>query len=205
MRILKTILYWVVQCTWGVIMTLIGSVVAAICLITKHKPKRFGKAVYFVIGKNWGGISLGGFFFISASQDDMNTKTHEYGHTIQNLLLGPLFPFIVGIPSASRCQLFNLHSDVKRKKYSILFPVITIGVSLICFVASICVLSFTSFVNLGRTLTIITSTLVLYASIISLWINCFEYPNLWKHDYYSVWFERTASSIGGKLVDNRDF
>ena len=205
MRTLKTIFYWFIQCTWGIIMTFIGSVVAVICLVTKHKPKRFGKAVYFVIGKNWGGISLGGFFFVSGTQDDIDTKSHEYGHTIQNLLLGPLFPFIVGIPSASRCQLFNLRSDAARKKYSILFPAVTIGASLVCFVISISILSFTSFVNLGKILTIITAVLVLYASVISLWINCFEYPNFWKHDYYSVWFERTASSIGGKLIDNRNF
>ena len=30
---------------------------------------------------------------------------HEFGHTFQNCLLGPLFPFMVAIPSAIRYWL----------------------------------------------------------------------------------------------------
>ena len=30
---------------------------------------------------------------------------HEFGHTFQNCLLGPLFPFVVAIPSATRYWL----------------------------------------------------------------------------------------------------
>ena len=33
-----------------------------------------------------------------------NTQIHEYGHTIQCLLLGPLYWFVVAIPSAFWCN-----------------------------------------------------------------------------------------------------
>lgn len=44
-----------------------------------------------------GGISLGNYVFVGTKKKDI--IKHEYGHTIQSKLLGPLYLFIVGIPS----------------------------------------------------------------------------------------------------------
>lgn len=52
--------------------------------------------------------SVGLFIFVS---DKMTGRyrdeviVHEYGHTFQSLILGPLYPFIVSIPSALWCML----------------------------------------------------------------------------------------------------
>lgn len=39
MKTIKLILFWFVHCTWGIIMTLVGSVGALVMLVTGHKPK----------------------------------------------------------------------------------------------------------------------------------------------------------------------
>ena len=65
--------------------------------------------------KNRGGVSLGLFVFVAAETNDDKEKRgndassakrserlliHEYGHTLQSLMLGPLYLVVVGIPSA---------------------------------------------------------------------------------------------------------
>lgn len=93
--------YWLISLTWGGIMTFIGAVAALGLLVIGHKPKHLGPNVYFVVGKNWGGVELGAFFLTSAAGEN-TTKYHEAGHGLQNLIWGPLMPFVVCIPSAVR-------------------------------------------------------------------------------------------------------
>ena len=98
---MKKILYWIVSLTWGGLMTFIGLIVALVLLATGHKPYRFGYTFYFKVGKSWGGLELGGLF-ITDSNPSLHTLCHEHGHGLQNLWWGPLFPFVIGIPSAIR-------------------------------------------------------------------------------------------------------
>ena len=54
-----------------------------------------------------GAVSLGFFVFWSDTGNgvftlDARNKLHEYGHTVQSRMLGPLFLLVVGIPSVSR-------------------------------------------------------------------------------------------------------
>ena len=44
-----------------------------------------------------GGISLGSYIFVGTKNNKI--VAHEYGHSIQSKWLGPLYLFIVGIPS----------------------------------------------------------------------------------------------------------
>lgn len=102
-KITETILYWIWSFTWGVLMTLVGLIITIGCLITGHKPHRFHKSIYFVFGTGGWGFNAGPFFFISTdSTDSLSMKQHEAGHGIQNLIFGPLMPFVVAIPSAIR-------------------------------------------------------------------------------------------------------
>ena len=101
LSILQEVIYWILSWTWGIIMTLIGAFPAIALLITGHKPQVFGWDICFVVGKNWGGVSFGVFIFVD-SVDDFHNKCHEHGHGLQNILMGPLFPFIVGIRSTIR-------------------------------------------------------------------------------------------------------
>lgn len=108
---MKKFLYWFVSLTWGFLMTLIGLLVALTLLITGHKPHKFGYTFYFKVGKNWGGLNLGAIF-LTDSTPSRHTLCHEHGHGLQNCVLGVLFPFLVGIPSAIRYW----HREIKRKR-----------------------------------------------------------------------------------------
>ena len=59
MKVLKGILYWLWQCTYGVLMTAIGAVVVLVLICCGCKPKRFHYNIYIEVGKNWGGVNLG--------------------------------------------------------------------------------------------------------------------------------------------------
>lgn len=85
-------------------MTLVGAVGALTLIIGGKQPLVFHGRVYVEVGRAWGGVSLGAFFFVG-SASALSLKQHEAGHTIQNLIFGPLMPFVVCIPSAFRCVL----------------------------------------------------------------------------------------------------
>lgn len=94
-------LFYILSFTWGLPMTLIGLIVALVLICTGHKPKKWGGCWYFNVGGSWGGLELGAFF-LTDGIDNKHVKNHEFGHAIQNCVLGPLMPFLVSIPSAIR-------------------------------------------------------------------------------------------------------
>lgn len=110
MKINKT-LFYILNFTWGIIMNIIGAVVAAIVTSFGAKPEKHAGSVLIKVGHNWGGLSLGIFCFV-CHEAGKRTLNHEFGHSIQNALYGPLFPFIVAIPSAIRYWTFTIN-DLK--------------------------------------------------------------------------------------------
>lgn len=96
------ILFYTLQLTWGLLLNLLGFIIALCLICTKHKPIRFGNNFYFKVGKTWGGLELGIFFLCGRLDDSHHLKCHESGHGIQNIIWGPLFPFVICIPSAIR-------------------------------------------------------------------------------------------------------
>ena len=50
------------------------------------------------------GISLGGIIIVP-TKAKTNTIAHEYGHSIQSMMFGPLYLLVIGIPSI----LWNIH------------------------------------------------------------------------------------------------
>ena len=106
MKALKVIGFWLASATWGCIMTIVGLFPALYFMIFKKtKPYYYKGALCFKVGgKYWGGISLGPFFFVCTSAS-LDTIKHEWGHSIQNIIFGPLFPICIGIPSLIRCNL----------------------------------------------------------------------------------------------------
>ncbi len=99
-------LYWFIQLTWGLPLNLVGAMMALLLLATGYKPQLFGYAIYFEIGRNWGGVNFGGFFFVQ-KHAGLPIKKHEYGHSFQNMMLGVLMPLLVNIPSAIRYHYRN--------------------------------------------------------------------------------------------------
>ena len=111
------LLFYVIQFTWGLLMNLIGLLVFAFLILFLHKkPKKFFNHYYIAVGKSWGGLELGLFFLIDDSEND-STKYHEAGHGLQNIIFGPLFPFLIWIPSAIRYWYFNLTPNKKHNEY----------------------------------------------------------------------------------------
>ena len=94
-------LFYLFNFTWGIIMNIIGAVGAGVMLAAGKQPFHHAGSITFRIGKNWGGVSLGIFSFVCEDASE-HTLNHEFGHAVQNALYGPLFPFIVAIPSAIR-------------------------------------------------------------------------------------------------------
>ena len=71
-KILFSIMFWVVSCTWGIIMTTIGALITAGLNLIKFagsvagydlkiKTHRNGCSFITEIGGNWGGLELGAF------------------------------------------------------------------------------------------------------------------------------------------------
>lgn len=119
MKKLKLILFYVLSFTWGIILSSIGLIACLGLLITGHKPHLFHGRVYFEVGSNWGGMELG-CFFICGKNPSLHIKQHECGHGIQNIIFGPLTPFLISIPSAIRYWYREIiYRKDKMKYYSL--------------------------------------------------------------------------------------
>ena len=104
------ILYWIGQCTWGLLMNIIGFLAALFMLIIGKKPYRLKQTFLFSFGKGWGGLTLGAVVIV-AGDSSLSVLFHEYGHTVQNLIFGP-FELFIGIASAARYW----YREIKRKR-----------------------------------------------------------------------------------------
>ena len=83
-----------IQITWGFPQTLLG-----LFLFLRHRTEKHDcfHAGIRTFWKRNDGVSLGLFFFVPVSEPSLSA--HEYGHCLQSLLLGPLYPFLIGLPS----------------------------------------------------------------------------------------------------------
>lgn len=190
--------YWILQCTWGIIMTLIGAIAALILLITKHKPQTIGPNIYFTVGHNWGGVNFGPFFFCCEEAKD-STKHHECGHGLQNIIWGPLMPFIISIPSAVRYWLRLVPSRIKKSLFNLFFflGTVIITTGLACITGP---LLHWHWVTIG------IEILRIYFLLLSIWLTLFEIPKYDKYYVYydSIWFEKQATEWGEKIYGKKE-
>lgn len=108
------VLYWILEWTWGIIMSLIGLIASLITMCFGVKPKRMCYTYYLQTRKCWGGIDLGYTFIRDTTSSGSITK-HEYGHTFQNAVLGPFFIFLIAIPSAIRYWTITPINNWRKK------------------------------------------------------------------------------------------
>ena len=59
-------------------------------------------------------MSLGMFLFLGNTKDP-RVLVHEYGHSIQSMILGPLYLPVIGIPSYVWCNLPHFRK-LRREK-----------------------------------------------------------------------------------------
>ena len=66
-----------------------------------------------------GGISLGHYIFLNEKywDGDGDSELHEYGHGRQSLYLGPLYLFVIGIPSILWAAWWNESRGVSYYKF----------------------------------------------------------------------------------------
>ena len=103
------IFFYVVQWTWCLSVNVVGGIAYLICTkVLGYKSQKFGYANIVYVPWNQGGLSMGLFIFMRENHPNKewtyNTRIHEYGHTWQCLLLGPLYYIVVAIPSAVWCN-----------------------------------------------------------------------------------------------------
>ena len=110
-KTIDIIVFYLLSLTWGILMTLVGFFAfLGVLLVRGPKALRVriikGRIAVTVIDGAFGGISLGMLYMVGR-QDSPHLHMHELGHTYQNIWWGPLFPFVIGIPSVIRCAVFS--------------------------------------------------------------------------------------------------
>lgn len=94
--------YYALSFTWGIIITLIGCIMAAGLLILGERPEK--NRLGWVFKVEWvkgAGVSFGPFAVTPQKPSEYLLK-HEFGHSIQNCFLGPFMVILVAIPSIVR-------------------------------------------------------------------------------------------------------
>lgn len=101
---------------WQIPQCLVG-LVYFLWYLLKMTPMSIDSDV--IQGSFFNSVSLGEFVFVSAK--DENTRKHELGHRKQSRMLGPLYLFVVGLPSLCLNILARI-GILKRSDYFTHFP-----------------------------------------------------------------------------------
>ena len=112
---MKKLLFIIIQWIWGFPQNLAGLFVF---LFQKYEYREGNYNTALVTRWNrTDSLSLGMFIFIGKGRD-MRIVRHEYGHSIQSMILGPFYLIAVGIPSVLWCHLPALAKQWKSGKVS---------------------------------------------------------------------------------------
>ena len=121
--------YRFIQLTWGAFQTILG-----LSVFLAHRRCRHFE-YHGAVVTEWdkpSSVSLGMFVFVtkdpffyeklkdSFSKEELSQRllVHEYGHTIQSLILGPLYLILMGIPSTLWGFLPSLNKMRRDKQIS---------------------------------------------------------------------------------------
>jgi len=121
--------YRIWQCTWGFLQTLLGLLV----FLAHHADRHYSyHGAVVTVWEIKSSVSLGMFVFVAAapnyirrfqgriSAEELFNRllVHEYGHTIQSLMLGPLYLILIGLPSMLWCVLPSARRRRREKHIS---------------------------------------------------------------------------------------
>lgn len=195
---IKTVLFWIWQITWGGLMTIPGLLITLGVILFGGTPHKNGRSYIVEVGGDWGGLELGGvalcgrYRALKPKWYDQ-TRKHEYGHNLQNMIFGPFTLFVVTIPSAIRYWLrsYGNYDDQVTYGRSISTVILTLAVGVIGLgiVTAIWV-------------QIIGWALFGYGVLIIAWL-CKEIPKYsseWP-DYDDFWIEGWATRWGSKVIE----
>lgn len=97
---MKKLLFWIWQWTWGLPQTLVGFIVFLVC---RKRPHGTYRGCITTRWNNRGSMGMGMFLFLGS--EDPQVRVHEFGHSVQSVILGPLFLPVMGIPSFLWCNI----------------------------------------------------------------------------------------------------
>ena len=191
-RNLYLFFFYLLSWTWGIIPSFFGGLVMLV-LAPFGKVKFDRGRFYAVVGKNWGGLELGCFYVICKDCElDRRMIAHEgFGHSIQNCILGPLFPFVVAAPSAARYWVIYHSKYENKKKFVVALYALLITYSIII-------------VALFSSLWWLALGLFVYATILFIWLWFVEVPQYKEKPYPKyddIWFEGTATGWGLQILN----
>lgn len=103
-NMINHVLYTVIQFTWALPQNILA--VILLLLLMLKNPKRRIFYYHGAVVTHWkfrSSMGLGMFIFFghhrTPGKYSSQVLVHEYGHTIQSVLLGPLFLPVIGLPS----------------------------------------------------------------------------------------------------------
>lgn len=102
-----TLLKWLSAITWELPQTLVGFLMWCYFMISGKGDRSTVKdcrIITMMVFTKWDNSSdsLGHFVFFNKTNYDAYVRRHELGHSLQSYMLGPLYLFIISLPS-----LFN--------------------------------------------------------------------------------------------------
>ena len=106
---MKNILMYI----WQLPQHIVGLVI--LLFITGEAKHKFNGINYYFYDPFPGGISLGNYIITGSNWSE--TIKHEYGHSIQSRMLGPLYLFVIGIPSLIWATYFKNTTKYNSKQY----------------------------------------------------------------------------------------
>ena len=107
---------------WTLPQNILGLCIVYILKCEKYKT--YKNVSFYKSNKLNSGVSLGNYIIIPKHRDKIFysiLESHEYGHHIQNLYLGWLYLFIIGIPSFCLNVIFRFSRRFMNNYYD-LFP-----------------------------------------------------------------------------------
>lgn len=79
-------------------------------ILSRNAVKKQADGFEYYQWKRRGSISLGPYVIV----DDPASVAHERGHSVQSLILGPLYLIVIGLPSLIWCALYT-YTGIRRK------------------------------------------------------------------------------------------
>lgn len=122
-----SVVFIMIQWSWGIIQNIVGFLIFICCRDRKHS---YYKGTIITVWDHEFCMGIGMFIFMretrrkdakhnSFSQETFEKiKVHEYGHTVQSMILGPLFLPVIGIPSCMWANIPLLKRYRKEHKIS---------------------------------------------------------------------------------------
>ncbi len=122
------IIFIILQWSWGIVQNIVGLFILLVNIKCKHYY--YKGTIVTVWKKQEYCMGIGMFIFmsgqcpadaeqkLSSKETFEKTKVHEYGHTIQSIILGPLFLPVIGLPSCLWANIPKLKRYRKNNRVS---------------------------------------------------------------------------------------